>query len=144
MMRATLEAAKQQGELRRTHADPEVKPPYPASPSTLAALVRHDYLERGERRNKKAQLMDVWTITDAGLLALDPPPKVRKDSFNSMRAKGSAQMRVMVGGTWAESACPEPEKVEPRAFDPEAQARWNRAQNKRDQAAALARQLRAA
>jgi hypothetical protein len=62
--------------LRRTHDTPA---DWPAHPATLAALVRHDLLEVSERRNRRGYLLTIWTLTDTGREALDPPPRYRPD-----------------------------------------------------------------
>lgn len=65
--------------LRRTHDTLVGKPPWPAHPSTLAALVARGLLERAEKRNRRAQLVDQWTITAAGHEVLNPSPRYRPD-----------------------------------------------------------------
>jgi hypothetical protein len=69
-MRNALEDAVRQ-ELRRVHDTPGPAA-WPAHPSTLAALVRHELLTRSTRRSKRGHQLDAWTITDAGRAALQP------------------------------------------------------------------------
>ena len=81
-MRACLELALQTGELRRlVRKEGEPAPDWPLDlhPSTLAALVRRDLLEKGRRRNRAGRWMATWRITDAGRLVLNPPPKQVED-----------------------------------------------------------------
>ena len=52
---------------------------WPASPNTLASLVRRELLERSERRNKHGRPYVAWEITETGKLVLNPPPKAGED-----------------------------------------------------------------
>jgi hypothetical protein len=65
--------------LRRTHDDTAGAPPWPAHPASLAALTRHELLERTELRNRKGFKVTVWAITDLGHETLNPPPRFRPD-----------------------------------------------------------------
>lgn len=77
LMRNALEDAVRQ-ELRRIHDTPGVAA-WPAHPSTLAALVRHELLARSTRRSKRGHQLDAWTITDAGRAALRPRDIFRRE-----------------------------------------------------------------
>lgn len=70
-MRAALTDAKHRP-LRRVHAPGPGKPAWPAHPASLAALVRHGLLEQGEARDKHANKVTTWTLTDAGRRELEP------------------------------------------------------------------------
>src|SRR4051812_27809352 len=63
--------------LRRVHLPGPGRPPWPAAPSTLAALVRHELVVVGTTRNRDGWPVQTWAITAAGRLALDPPPRER-------------------------------------------------------------------
>jgi hypothetical protein len=78
-MRDALHAATKQP-LRRLHNPQPGTPPWPAHPTTLNALTRHNYLTLTERRNKHGWRLQEWQITDAGRQALNPPPKVLRDT----------------------------------------------------------------
>lgn len=80
MMSQALEQAASQGELRRTHHPEDGPTAWPASPSTLAALVRHGCLEHSRRRNRHGTPMDIWTATDTGRNTLNPPPPPPKNA----------------------------------------------------------------
>src|SRR4051812_2490544 len=69
-MRDTLRAARNQP-LRRVHKPQPYRPPWPAHPSRLAALVRRGLLHRSADVSRKGYRMDTWTITDTGLLELE-------------------------------------------------------------------------
>jgi hypothetical protein len=77
-MRAALERAKAEDGLRRVHKPGPGRPPWPAHPSTLAALVDRRLLERMLLLSRKGFLMDTWTITDTGRRALQPPRIIRR------------------------------------------------------------------
>ena len=77
-MRETLQHAAKQ-DLRRVHDDKPGKPPWPAPPATLYALVRHELLEHARVRNRKGWHVDLWTITDTGRQALIPRELVIPD-----------------------------------------------------------------
>jgi hypothetical protein len=78
-MRDALHAATKQP-LRRLHNPQPGTPPWPAHPTTLNALTRHNYLTLTERRNKHGWRLQEWQITDAGRQALNPPPRVLRDT----------------------------------------------------------------
>jgi hypothetical protein len=61
--------------LRRVHAPGPGRPPWPASPATLHALVRHELVAVAVTRNRDGWPVDTWTLTTAGRLVLDPPPR---------------------------------------------------------------------
>jgi hypothetical protein len=63
--------------LRRVHIAGPGRPPWPAAPATLRALLRRGLVELGTTRNRDGWPVDTWTITDAGRLVLDPPPRQR-------------------------------------------------------------------
>lgn len=71
MRQALVEARR--GPLRRLHDDQPGKPPWPAPPASLAALVSRGLLETGTMRSRKGWHIDTWTITDAGREAIAPP-----------------------------------------------------------------------
>lgn len=141
LMREALKTALAQDGIRRTHKirkpgeKPPPKPEWPFHARTLNALVEKELLDRTSRKSNAGNLVDEWQITDAGREALDPPRRPRRDTFRSMRAKGDAQTRVLVGGVWQDIAVPEPEEVDPATLSPlhgmEAQARWDRARDNR-------------
>ena len=143
LMRETLQTAQANGELRR-----EPQGAWPAAPQTIRALERHGLVAVSERRSKRGVLLTVWSITDAGRLVLNPPPRVRRDTVHSMRARGWAVSRVMIGQTWTLVRSPEPEKVAPEDLSShhgqQSHDRWQRAQDRRAEANRLARRLRAA
>jgi DNA-binding PadR family transcriptional regulator len=64
-MRATLEDAAKR-DLRRVHQDGPGAAHWPAHPSSLAALVRRDYLDHKRLTSKNGRPVDVWTITELG------------------------------------------------------------------------------
>lgn len=74
LMRDALEQAARQ-ELRRVHDDKPGKPPWPAHPATLAALVGHGLLERSERVSKQSHRLEVWAATDLAVRVLNPAPR---------------------------------------------------------------------
>jgi DNA-binding PadR family transcriptional regulator len=114
MREALLEARK--GPLRRVHDGTEGKPPWPANPCSLAALVKHGLLDRSERKSKSGNRLDEWTITDEGRSALNPPAVVKRDVVRSLRAPGGST-RMMQLGYWVEARTPEPEPVDPDEVD---------------------------
>jgi hypothetical protein len=66
--------------LRRLHDTTNPgKPPWPANPNTLAALVRHDLLAHNRRRTRKGWWLEEWTITENGREALLPRLITKKD-----------------------------------------------------------------
>ena len=169
-MRKALKLAQATGELRRmkderkgtqrqrtikgTDGEPNpayVEPPewpHGIAPATLAALVRHGWLEEGTRKNRRGYDMHVWSVTDAGRLVLNPPPKQQRDTPRDGRYKGKARFRVMIGGVWTDVAAPEPEEVKPSDLDhrwsQEAEKRWRESKDRREQARKLADRMRAA
>jgi hypothetical protein len=78
-MRETLHLASH-NPLRRVHDGKPGQPAWPASPNTLYALVRRELLEVNQRRDRKARIVQEWTITENGKTALQPKPaKPRPD-----------------------------------------------------------------
>jgi hypothetical protein len=69
--------AAQHAPLRRVHLPGPGRPPWPAAPATLRALIRHGLLEQGTARNRDGWPVDTWSITEAGRTALHPPPRER-------------------------------------------------------------------
>lgn len=67
----------QHAPLRRVHLPGPGRPPWPAAPATLRALIRHGLVEQGTVRNRDGWPVDTWAITDAGRSALHPPPRQR-------------------------------------------------------------------
>jgi hypothetical protein len=67
----------QHAPLRRVHRPGPGAPAWPAPPATLRALVRHELVVMGAIRDRDGWPVDTWTITDAGRLALHPPPRER-------------------------------------------------------------------
>jgi hypothetical protein len=113
-MRDALRAARSQP-LRRVHKPEPGQPPWPAHPSRLAALVRRGLLTGpDERRSRKGHRMDVWTITDAGVEALDWRPPTRRGGRAVLRVPGGTT-RPMQLGEWDERRIPEPDKLAPGA-----------------------------
>lgn len=84
--------------LRRTHDDTAGAPPWPAPPSTLAALTRHQLLVRTELRNRRGFKVTVWTITDHGHDILNPPPRFRPDRPLFLAHCGSVRYRTLPTG----------------------------------------------
>lgn len=110
LARDALEQIRRQP-LRRVHTPGPGKPPWPKHPSTLAALVKRGFVARTEGRNKDAHKADIWTITDEGRTALNPPPRLRVEPHHGMGAKGAATSLALVNGVWQHQRFPEPEKV---------------------------------
>jgi hypothetical protein len=108
-MRDALRAARSQP-LRRVHK-PDVpgRPPWPAHPASLAALVRRELVIRGAEVSRKGFRMDVWTITDAGVEALEFVA-VRRDIVRTLRVPGGST-RLMQLGVWVDVRMPEPEEM---------------------------------
>jgi hypothetical protein len=94
---------------------------WPASPSTLAALVRHGLLARNDRTNRHGHPTTVWSITAHGRKALLPrerfraePPVFMADvrdgrgDFTTWRTKADDRLEVTDPGTldhaWQELA----------------------------------------
>src|SRR4051812_28357236 len=67
----------QHAPLRRVHLPGPGRPPWPAAPATLRALIRHCLVEQGATRNRDGWPVDTWAITEAGRMALHPPPRQR-------------------------------------------------------------------
>jgi hypothetical protein len=100
-MHAVLtETRRRQEGLRRLFDDVPGKPPWPANPSTLAALVRHGLVERSENRTRRGALVIIWRITDAGREALQPPQIVKPDKPLFL-ARGSVRYRKLPDNRWA-------------------------------------------
>jgi hypothetical protein len=78
-MQAALERAQREDGIRRVHrTDKPGRPPWPAPAPTICALLRHGLLEHSRNRNRDGWWADIWKITDAGRLALDPPAGIRR------------------------------------------------------------------
>jgi hypothetical protein len=110
-MRDALRAARHQP-LRRVHRPDAGKPPWPAHPSTLAALccpVRGRCLQRTEQVSRKGHPMTVWTITDLGILSLEFVV-MKSAAVASLRA-GHGSTRPMQLGVWIDLRIPEPEQM---------------------------------
>jgi hypothetical protein len=90
MRDALLRASREP--LRRLHDDHPGAPPWPAPSASLRALVRRGLLEHRERRNRHGRRVEEWTVTDAGLEALHPPAKVKRDTPRSLRVPGGSTM----------------------------------------------------
>jgi hypothetical protein len=117
-MRAALDDARRNDGFRLVHDDKPGRPRPPWPWPTIHALERREFVDHADLRDAAGGRYEKWTITDAGRLALDPPPQtVRRDSHNSMRAKGAATTRVCIGGVWTSQRFPEPEKVTRLAQD---------------------------
>lgn len=78
-MRDALKQARPPHGLRRVHVPGPGAPPWPAHPSTLAALLRHGLVEHDVDRDRRGYMRETWTTNDAGREALDPPPRHRSD-----------------------------------------------------------------
>lgn len=136
-MRDALERAAVQ-ELRRVHDDKPGRPVWPAHPSTLAALIGHGLLERSERRSRQEHRMDVWTITQAGRLVLNPPPRLVRDAPRLMHRANTTTL-FMQGGVWVQRSIPEPEQVSaPERLVEASRARHAEAQDRKERARRLA------
>jgi hypothetical protein len=108
-MRDALRAARSQP-LRRVHKPDEPgRPPWPASSASLAALVRRGLVVRTAEVSRKGFRMDVWTITDAGVEALEFVA-VRRDTVRTLRVPGGST-RLMQLGVWVDVRMPEPEEM---------------------------------
>jgi DNA-binding PadR family transcriptional regulator len=84
-MRSALVAASKQP-LRRVFKG-HGKPPWPAHPSTIYALLRRGFLECSEIRNRQDHPTVLWTITPNGLEALKPVAKVKAERALFLTAK---------------------------------------------------------
>lgn len=93
-MRDALERALREDGLRRVHTLGKGKPPWPAHHATLAALQRHGLVDHARDRDRRAFVRDTWTITDAGRVALDPPPKPRPERPVYLAPAGSGRDHV--------------------------------------------------
>ena len=78
-MRDALTAADNPQGLRRVHTTGPGKPPWPAHPTTLAALLKHDLVDHIVDRDKRGYWRETWQTNDAGRLALNPPPRKKSD-----------------------------------------------------------------
>jgi hypothetical protein len=107
-MRDALRAARSQP-LRRVHKLGPGRPPWPAPATSLAALVRRELVTRGAEVSRKGFRMDVWTITDAGVEALEFVA-VRRDTVRTLRVPGGST-RLMQLGVWVDVRMPEPEEM---------------------------------
>jgi hypothetical protein len=83
LMLAALARAYREDGLRRT-------PPaeWPAAPATLHALVRRGWLDHSTLRNRHGVLYDVWRVSVAGEVVLNPPPRVIQERDWYMRKNG--------------------------------------------------------
>lgn len=145
-MRAALNQAKSAGELRRVHTPGSGTPTWPFAWQTLHALTRHGLLEASQRLNRKQQRMQVWTITDTGRQALNPPPR---RVTQAMYDVGDRELQVVTGRDGIRRLTKVPvHAVRPEDLSPhhglEAQHRWDEARDRRAQANAMANRLRAA
>lgn len=97
-MRNALEAARRIDGLRRTH-DPTKPgaPQWPAHHSTLAALVRREFLTRDDGRNRKGWPRTTWSLTDAGREALKPREVFRVEAPRYM-CRGGTRFRERADG----------------------------------------------
>jgi hypothetical protein len=78
-MTEALQRARR-GELRRVHKPGPGKPPWPAHPATIAALLNRGLLNHSRKPNRHAWPVDTWTLTEAGHEALAPPaPRSGRD-----------------------------------------------------------------
>ena len=78
-MRTVLELATKQT-LTRVHNPQEPgKPPWPANPVTLHALVRHELVRLDERLSRQRYRIQEWTITERGREALKPQIRLAPD-----------------------------------------------------------------
>ena len=137
-MHDALEQAARQ-ELRRVHDDKPGQPAWPSHPSTLAALVGHELLERSSRTSKQGHRMDIWTITELGVRVLNPPPRLVRDSPRLMH-RAYATTLFMQGGVWVQRSMPEPEQVTaPEGFVEAGRARHREAQDRRERARKIRR-----
>ena len=172
-MRAALEFALHTGELRRLVDDRSkdqrkrtikgtdkpnpayVEPPewpHGLAAATLAALVRHGWLEQGIRKNRKGYDMHVWTITDAGRQALvdDATPRARQGGqqrVSTGKTLVDYEMQIVTQRDGSRRLQRVPVERPDRLSDRtglEAQARWEEAQDRRAQARRLTKLLRAA
>jgi hypothetical protein len=95
MREALQHAAKDP--LRRVHKPGPGRPPWPASPSTLRALERRGLLEHTVIRNRHAHKVEVWTATEAGRQALEPPQRrqpVDRPRFIARPSRGGGDYTV--------------------------------------------------
>lgn len=72
--REALEQAVRQ-ELRRVWDNDHGSPAWPAHPLSIRALEARGYVERSERRSRHGHRMILWTITEAGRMALKGPER---------------------------------------------------------------------
>lgn len=73
LMRKALTDAAKPGGVERRHPDPDVKPPWPHPPATLAALLRHELVEHSVD-GSLGYWVERWVILEAGREALKPKP----------------------------------------------------------------------
>jgi hypothetical protein len=99
-MREALTSALR-GSLRRLHDNAPGRPPWPAHPATLAALVARDLLSHDRRRTRKSWWLDEWTITDAGRDALKPREIKARDRPLYLAHSGAIRYRRLPNGRWA-------------------------------------------
>lgn len=142
-MRNALEQA-QHAPLRRVH-NPTTpgKPPWPAHPSTLHALARHDLVTVDQIRNRHGYPTQLWTITDTGRQALQP-----KETFRQQRPVYLARPTKNSGDYTNDPS----RRIDPLPVLDEASPEWRRraatryadAADHRTEARRLARNIRAA
>jgi hypothetical protein len=77
-MRDVLAAAAKQELRRPPHEGPGARP-WPAAWQTLYSLVNRGLLEASVRKNRAGHELEVWTITDTGRQALQPPEIFRRE-----------------------------------------------------------------
>jgi hypothetical protein len=110
-MRDALRAARSQP-LRRVHKPGPGRPPWPAHPSTLRALLnphRGACLRRTERPSRQGHVVEEFWITELGIMSLDYRPPGR-DTVRLLRVPGGST-RLMQLGVWVDVRMPEPEAM---------------------------------
>lgn len=101
MREALSEAHK--NPLRRPMKPGPGKPPWPAHPSTIAALERHELVVRTTVRHRRGYVVHVWDVTEKGRLVLYPPPRFREDRPVYM-TRGAVRYRKLANGRWTVAA----------------------------------------
>ncbi len=99
-MRAALENARR-GPLRRIHTPGPGRPPWPAHPSTLMALLRQGLVDHEVIKGNDGCWREAWTINDAGREALKPRDTTRRDSPMYLVRCGSTRFKKLPNGRWA-------------------------------------------
>lgn len=97
-MRQALELARR-NPLRRTH-DTAGKPPWPAHPNTLLALIGHDLLKHTQLENRHGHRVDVWEITDLGKVALEPVETIKLQPILYLSRPGGIRYRKLPNNRW--------------------------------------------